>query len=723
MVNAWALPLPLAVSQANAALVVFLVYTVAVIVLAAMANRLLQTRSFLSEYFLGSRSLGTWAFALTFAATAASGGSFMGFPSKIYSHGWILALWIASYMVVPLCAMGLLAKRLNQVARIAGSITVPDVLRDRFESPRLGLLATVLIVFFMVVNLVAQFKAGGMILQRLLSDAPVFHATAQGLGKLTHSLPWFRGVEAEYLLCLLLFGLAVVFYTTYGGFHAVVWTDVLQGLVMVGGVLFLLPGTLYLVGGLDEATQDMAQMVPPRKGHLVASWPEDQVPARLAGGSWLVVPARQYRRAVADWLQEQQQYWQTQASNAADPAVARRHLELLRRRSEQLDRLPPWILFRTVKTVTRHASVPAPPAQGSARRRQVTLEVVELVSPHEIQRQLRRLHQQHAAKVSWEQFLADPGRLLHPDLRVETIHTQDALSGADTPGVYVTGPGPDPGGLDGFLPLSLAVSFFFMWAISGAGQPSSMVRLMAFRDSLTLQRSIFLLAVYYSMIYLPLVVIFCCARVLLPGHDAASDRIMPEMAFFVTDQLGVGWMAGLLIAAPFAAVMSTVDSFLLMISSALVRDIYQRNINPGVSQKNIKRLTYLSTMAVGLAAMIGAVNPPQYLQDIIVYVGSGLAACFLAPVALAIYWPRVNLAGTFAGMLGGFAAHLSMYVAGWFFHGSFFRPVRLLGCDPVIVGLVGSLVAVVLVSWITPPPPRHLVRKFFCRRVEGAPGR
>ncbi len=92
----------------NAALVTFLIYTLGVLFLAWMSNRLRKTKSFLSEYFLGSRSLGVWAFALTFAATSASGGSFTGFPSKIYTHGWILGLWIGSYIVVPICGMGLL---------------------------------------------------------------------------------------------------------------------------------------------------------------------------------------------------------------------------------------------------------------------------------------------------------------------------------------------------------------------------------------------------------------------------------------------------------------------------------------------------------------------------------------------------------------------------------------------------------------------------------------
>ena len=62
-------------SGSNAALVTFILYTLAVFGLAALSSRLLRKKQFLSEYFLGSRSLGMWAFALTFAATSASGCS------------------------------------------------------------------------------------------------------------------------------------------------------------------------------------------------------------------------------------------------------------------------------------------------------------------------------------------------------------------------------------------------------------------------------------------------------------------------------------------------------------------------------------------------------------------------------------------------------------------------------------------------------------------------
>src|SRR5438309_2023058 len=147
-------------------LVAFAAYMVGVFLLGALSHQLLKKGAFLKEYFLGDRQLNPWVLALTYVATSVSAGSFVGFPALIYVHGWIMALWIAGYMIAGLTTKGVLAKRLNQVSRLSGSITVPDVLRDRFQSPALGLLAGILLVIFLMFNLVAQFKAGGVILQQ-----------------------------------------------------------------------------------------------------------------------------------------------------------------------------------------------------------------------------------------------------------------------------------------------------------------------------------------------------------------------------------------------------------------------------------------------------------------------------------------------------------------------------------------------------------------------------
>src|SRR6516165_5118425 len=141
-------------------------YPLASLPLGFLSHHLLARGSFLKEYFLGDRKLNAWVLSLTYVATSVSAGSFVGFPSLIYKNGWIMALWIGGYMISGLTSKGVLAKRLNQVSRLSGSITVPDVLRERFQSPMLGLLASVFLLLFLTFNLVAQFKAGGLIMRQ-----------------------------------------------------------------------------------------------------------------------------------------------------------------------------------------------------------------------------------------------------------------------------------------------------------------------------------------------------------------------------------------------------------------------------------------------------------------------------------------------------------------------------------------------------------------------------
>src|SRR5437868_14229191 len=107
-------------AESGQVLVAFACYLVGVAALGVFAHRYMTRGSFVKEYFLGNRGLGPWVLALTVAATAISGGSFMGCPSLIYSKGWVIALWISSYTVVPLTGMVVLGQRTEQVRRIGG---------------------------------------------------------------------------------------------------------------------------------------------------------------------------------------------------------------------------------------------------------------------------------------------------------------------------------------------------------------------------------------------------------------------------------------------------------------------------------------------------------------------------------------------------------------------------------------------------------------------------
>ncbi|MBL8853691.1 MAG: hypothetical protein JNK57_06940 [Planctomycetaceae bacterium] len=639
-------------SGPNWALWVFAIYIIAVLFIAWLSSVGIRGTSFLSEYFLGSRALGLWAFALTFAATSSSGGSFIGFPAMVYSHGWVVALWIGGYMIVPIVAMALLGKRLNQIARLRDSITLPDVLRDRFNSPRLGTLATLLIVFFMIFNLVAQFKSGSMILQSLIQDEPLFQQLSLWFGNQIGGYSFLGEAAGKpgYLISLLVFAVVVILYTAYGGFRAVVWTDVMQGLVMLTGVLILLPLAIWSVGGLDKATREMAQMTPPNHVRLQLSVlePPAKEPLVIPHNSWLV---------YQDGAERQVFRTKVRCEIPIGQSVA-----------------------RLGNSVYNAESIPA----------------IELTYPG------------HKDRQAMSESLQA--------IQVTVLAREPYSYGADQTGTYVFAPGPDPNKVDGFLPISLAVSFFFMWTFSTAGQPSNMVRLMAFSNTQTLRRAIFAVSIYYSLIYFPLVLIFCCARVLLPGWETEPDRIMPEMARATSALANMPWLAGLLLAAPFAAVMSTMDSFLLMISSAVVRDVYQNNYNPNASEKTIKRITYATTFIVGVIGMVVAINPPTLLQDIIIFTGTGLSTSFLVAMFLMLYWPRYNLPGVVSAILSGFGTHVALYAIGTGQHPTFaMTAYEPFGFHPFVCGTLVSLVVSVCVTLASEQPSRDIVRRYFGR--------
>jgi SSS family solute:Na+ symporter/sodium/pantothenate symporter len=544
------------------ALVVFMVISLSLGVIANYVGRV--KTGFLKSYFLGNRSLGAFAVALT--AAVMSGGTFMGYPSLVYKFGWVVGLWICSYMIVPVTVLGVLGKRIGQLARRTGAITLPDFFRERFESPMLGLITSLLVLFFLTSNLVAQFKAGGLILKLTLPQSIQRAVGADtGSGSTADRMAGVAAAAADepaekiakpagpkanswednaYVLGLVIFSVTVIFYTAYGGFLAAIWTDVFQSLVMAVGVMILFPLALNAAGSISAGT---------------------------AAG----------------------------ISQTGDPSFA---------------------------------------------------------------------------------F--------------------------------------GPGASRSFHPIGLAVSFFVMWAISAMGQPSTLVRLMAFRDTRTLRWSIIYLTLYNLVIYIPLIFIFICARQVLPNLER-TDEVMPRLVIALANP----YIAGLILAAPFGAVMSTVSGWLLIISSGLVRDLYQRFIRPQASELEIQRASYAGTVLVGVLVCILALNPPEYLQLIVVFSSSGMAASFLAPAAYGAFWRRANGLGMIAAMITGAGVTLALYAVGmvWASNGydsgigagGTLAPVYLLGMDPCVWGIGSSFLAGAVVTLLTKPPREELVARMF----------
>jgi hypothetical protein len=263
-----------------------------------------------------------------------------------------------------------------------------------------------------------------------------------------------------------------------------------------------------------------------------------------------------------------------------------------------------------------------------------------------------------------------------------------------------------------FHTLGMILSFFVMWAITGMAQPSTMVRLIAFKDSKTLKHAMMTVTIYFGMIYLPLIAIVMAARSTLPILTPEdSDRAIVLVATRLVSDMGIPYqvLGAIFIAAPFAAVMSTVDSMLLLISSCAVRDIYQRTINPDVTQRTVKIISYTTTAVAGILITVAALRPPDFLQKLIVFGAGGLAASFLFPTLMGIFWKNMTRQGALAAMFGGFCTTTGLFVP-TLLGGT---RIDVLGLHPNLWGLAVSLTLGVLVSKLTGPPQEHLVRRYF----------
>ena len=127
----------------------------------------------------------------------------------------------------------------------------------------------------------------------------------------------------------------------------------------------------------------------------------------------------------------------------------------------------------------------------------------------------------------------------------------------------------------------------------------------------------------------------------------------PETVFLVmTQQLFNPWVAGVLLAAVLAAIMSTADSQLLVSATALTEDFYRAFLNRTASQRILVWVGRGTVIAVAVVAYVIALGGGAVL-DIVAYAWAGFGAAFGPVILLSLFWSRMTWAGALAGMLGG----------------------------------------------------------------------
>ncbi len=253
---------------------------------------------------------------------------------------------------------------------------------------------------------------------------------------------------------------------------------------------------------------------------------------------------------------------------------------------------------------------------------------------------------------------------------------------------------------EGFMTMAWVTSFWILVGFAIVGLPQVATRAMSYKDSNSMKKGIIYGTVVSMFLLLSMHFIGAFGSVIVPGIEA-GDLVIPTMA----TRLFPGAIAGIILAGPLAAVMSTVDSQLLIVVGAIVNDLYINYINPE-ARKNAKltsRISFGATIVVGILVYMVAFNPPPLMVWLNLYANAGLISTFLWTVILGLYWKRANAPGALASMVVGVGTYI-LFSKVW---------ARPLGMHTIALPLILSLIAFVAVSMSTREPEERIIETFW----------
>lgn len=223
------------------------VFAAYLIILAALAFWSRKESQTMSGYFIGGKKLPPWVVAFSTNATGESGWLLLGLTGMGYSVG-VHAFWVVAGEVSGIAAAWLLmSRRLKRMSDQYDSITIPDLLASRFKDKHnvLRVISTVIILSMVGVYVAAQLVATGKA---------------------------FNGfTEMTYAAGVVFGGTVIIFYTLVGGYKAVAWTDLVQGVLMLSGLIIVPLVALDAAGGWGAVMTTLAAEDPT----LLSPWGPD----------------------------------------------------------------------------------------------------------------------------------------------------------------------------------------------------------------------------------------------------------------------------------------------------------------------------------------------------------------------------------------------------------------------------------------------------------------
>ncbi|KAB2332010.1 sodium/proline symporter PutP [Bacillus mesophilum] len=259
----------------------------------------------------------------------------------------------------------------------------------------------------------------------------------------------------------------------------------------------------------------------------------------------------------------------------------------------------------------------------------------------------------------------------------------------------------DPALLNIFTGTSvLGIVSLFAWGLGYFGQPHIIVRFMAISSIKEIKK-----AKNIGMGWM----IFSIIGAMFTGFlgityfsQAGQTLDDPETVFITLGEiLFHPIITGFLIAAILAAIMSTISSQLLVTSSSLTEDIYKTFFRREANDKELVLIGRLSVLVVAVIALFISWEKNETILDLVGYAWAGFGSSFGPLILLSLYWKRMTSAGALAGMIVGAATVIiwSMADLSDFLY-------------EMIPGFAASLLAVVVVSMLTPKPSIEVEKEF-----------
>ena len=249
---------------------------------------------------------------------------------------------------------------------------------------------------------------------------------------------------------------------------------------------------------------------------------------------------------------------------------------------------------------------------------------------------------------------------------------------------------------------AIAIISLIAWGLGYFGQPHILARFKASRSNKSIKTAR-RIAVTWTCISMVGALLIGLVGIVYVDSNLSSHLDDPEKIFMVLVNVTFHpVVAGILLAAILAAIMSTADSQLLVSSSALAEDFYKQLFNKEATQQQILNVGRFAVVAISIIALLLALNPESSVLGLVSYAWAGFGAAFGPAIILSLFWRNMNRHGALAGIIvGGVVVVVWKQLSGGIFD-----------LYEILPGFILSVIAIVVVS-ITTGGPDESVKKCF----------